>query len=203
MNYILLGLFAVILMFNGGTPPSKEKDNSADTVNWSSLRKLTWDDFRGPPDTVRNFSAETHYVITYTYRKSNQSKSPELHFKIQCYFEKALSWAKAKECNNQLLSHEQAHFDIAELHTRMFRERISKTLFDQAKYDDQIQVLFSDILEECSKMQEKFDKETRYGILAEEQNNWKLNIEDALGQYFNYRHVYIHNMNPHANNSGL
>jgi hypothetical protein len=144
-----------------------------------------------------------HYVITYTYKKSSQLKSPEFQFKIQCYFEQGRSWAKLKECNNQLLSHEQAHFDIAELHTRMFRERINKTQFDQIKYDHQIQALFSEILLECSQMQNRFDKDTRFGILAEEQNNWILNIEDALEQYAAYSKIHVYNMNPHSNHAGL
>lgn len=203
MNHILLGLFILVFVVPKGPSPSMTKGESSDTVNWNSLRKLTWEDFNGPPDTVRNFSAETHYVITYTYRKSSQAKYPELNFKIQCYFEKTRSWAKKHECNNQLLSHEQAHFDIAELHTRMFRERIAKTAFDKVNYDNQIQLIFADILSECSKMQEKFDKETRFGILADEQNNWILNVYDALGQYDSYRNTNIHNMNPHVSQAGL
>lgn len=203
MHYFILGLLSIVLMFHDGLELSTKKGGNSDTVNWNNLRKLTWDDFKGPPDTERNFSAETHYVITYTYKKSSQSKTPELQFKIQCYFEKGRSWAKEKECNNQLLSHEQAHFDIAELHTRIFRERVSKTSFDQVKFDDQIKSIFADILSECSQMQEKFDKETRFGILADEQNNWILNIKDALEQYDSYSNIHVHNMIPYANQAGL
>jgi len=190
-------------MFHKEASPSKSIGGNSDTVNWNSLRKLTWDDFKGPPDTIRNFSAETHYVITYTYRKSNQQKHPELNFKVQCYFEQGRSWAKPKECNHQLLSHEQAHFDIAELHTRMFRERVAKTAFDPVDFDKQIQVIFADILSECSQMQEKFDKETRFGILAEEQNNWILNVWNSLEQYSPYSNVHVRNFNPNANHAGM
>ncbi len=203
MNYILLGLFSFILVFHKGNNPTQTNKVNSDTVNWNSLRKLNWDDFKGPPDTIRHFSAETHYVITYTYKKSSQLKTPELQFKVQCYFEQGRSWAKTKDTNQQLLDHEQAHFDIAELHTRMFRERISKALFDQNKYDGQIQNIFSDILAECSQMQEKFDKETKYGILAEEQNSWIFNIWGALDQYDSYKKIHVQNMNPNANHAGL
>jgi hypothetical protein len=85
----------------------------------------------------------------------------------------------------------------------MFRERINKTQFDQIKYDHQIQTIFSEILLECSQMQDRFDKDTRFGILAEEQNNWILNIEDALEQYAAYNKIHVYNMNPHSNHAGL
>lgn len=188
MSHIITLLFSLIFLFENNIINYNNdfrNPGKADTVNWHVQRKLIWEDFKGQPKHNSNFSAETHYVITYTYKK-NSYRDPEIKFKIHCYFEKDRSWSKEHHRNPQLLNHEQAHFDIAELHTRMFRERVAKTTFDPNSYEDQIKKLFSEILNECSEMQNQFDKETKFGIHLEEQNEWVNIINQSLRDYEMY-----------------
>ncbi|CAN5127029.1 hypothetical protein BH23BAC1_BH23BAC1_29860 [soil metagenome] len=201
MSHIIILLISLIALFDNN-PHNYFNNNyrnpgKADTVNWNVQRKLIWEDFKGIPNHHSNFSAETHYVITYTYKK-NSYRDPEIKFRIHCYFEKDRSWSKEHHRNSQLLHHEQAHFDIAELHTRMFRERVAKTTFDPQKYEDQIKRIFSEILTECSEMQNQFDKETKFGILREEQDEWVSIINKNLSEFETYSIININSSKQQA-----
>lgn len=187
-------LFLLVFYADRSSISNENYVEKTDTIQWNPHRRLTWEDFQGPPTEQSVFSAETHYVITYSYRKSSRNKTADIKFKIHCYFEKGRSWAKTHDANDQLLSHEQAHFDIAELHTRLFRERVGNMIFDPAIFEDQIHELFSTILDECSQMQEKFDQETKFGTLAGKQKEWESFINKSINAYDYYRMAEVQSM---------
>ena len=53
----------------------------------------------------------------------------QLDFEVNAFFYPNESWYKPDVCNNLILSHEQLHFDITELHARKFRQMVSNTRF--------------------------------------------------------------------------
>src|SRR5688572_6240991 len=100
---LLLSLFALFSFQSG-----------KHVLHWKKDLLLTWDDFQGKP-AKRFAAASTAYDIL-------KSVSPEQNktvtVKIEAVFFKNTSWKKKNWINEQVLAHEQKHFDIVELYAR-------------------------------------------------------------------------------------
>src|SRR3982751_621309 len=99
-----------------------------DLIKWSSDRKLRWADYLAQPDTRSSAAATTSTQIGFEYHIRNNN----LTYTITCKFSKAKSWGRYK--NDYILSHEQGHFDIAEIFTRKLAKSLSKYSFNASSY---------------------------------------------------------------------
>src|SRR5580704_14365013 len=87
-------------------------------IDWDANRKLKWDDFMAAPDKNSPNAAETSSTIKFDYSYNGR----ELKYHIACQFDKKKSWVRVK--TDYILSHEQGHFDIAEI----FARKLNKSL---------------------------------------------------------------------------
>lgn len=142
---------------------------------WSQNRKLTWADFKGKP--VKSSPAA---ALTYTDIQINASLiDNKLSVEVKNYFDSKLSWTKNKE-SSSLLAHEQLHFDITELYTRMIRKKLNDIISEEAIRNGTINKESDKLLKEWKEFQLKYDSETNHGLLANKQNEWEQKVKTLL-----------------------
>ncbi|HYC30265.1 MAG TPA: hypothetical protein VEB42_15630, partial [Chitinophagaceae bacterium] len=126
----LLPLLILTFNFSGSPAPAKPQAvaaaragaprkvvmNEDEMLPWRAERKLVWDDFLSAPQKQGDAVASTSTTLGISY----QLKDRTLSYSITCHFAKRKSWGSLK--TDYILAHEQAHFDITEIHARKLYE---------------------------------------------------------------------------------
>ena len=103
-----------------------------DFLNWSSDYYLKWADFKAESNPA--IFEDSHSVIKYgfTWMVNSDKLNDEIVFFIEniefsVEFHPLLSWVRDSEANDNLLKHEQGHFDLAEMvkrnHEKIFASK--------------------------------------------------------------------------------
>ena len=179
--------------------------NDENYIPWSRDRKLSWDDFRGQPDPnyakkLERFGAKVTATIDHRIQwavddSTSKTKVTANAVKVRCFFNKNLSWVKdwallqESSWKDEVLNHEQGHFDLAEECTRLIEQKLSQQLrgkkfsvhgknkeIQKQNVDKTIQKLddkFYKPLEQLWHLEdEKYDEETNHGKIKDKQLRW-------------------------------
>ncbi len=164
----LLALFLPLFVL----PQLKEED----FIKWNEGRKLTWDDFKAPPQNIGNTAAITTTHLVFSYSISNG----KISYIIDCRFEKNKSWGLLK--NDWVLQHEQGHFDIAEIFARKLNKQTTEYQFNKTSFQNDIDAIYKAIVAEKEKFQQLYDEETDHSRNKSKQEEWLKKIENELKQ---------------------
>ncbi len=151
-----LGLFYLAAIFFSFETAAQDTSFENDSIiYWSEDRKLSWDDFKFKTDTTQKVIGKALATSQTNIQFINSTKNTI----VIAYFSKVQSWSITRI--DDVLEHEQLHFDIAELFARKIRKAISelkkKNIVDQNYYD---------IYEKYRKEWEEYNKLFDSGILA-------------------------------------
>lgn len=149
-------------------------------LDWDANRKLTWADYKAKPDLNSDAAASTTSILVISYNIS----STGFTYKIECRFSQTRSWGLHK--TEYILSHEQGHFDIAEIFARKLHKQMSEYRFNKRTYQKDLDKIYEDVVREKEKMQNDYDRETNHSINKEKQAEWLQNIRQLLEEYKNY-----------------
>ena len=149
-------------------------------LEWSSSRRLNWNDYKGKPDPTSDSAATTTTYLSIQYKIS----STDFGYQIKSLFSKNRSWGLHK--SDYILSHEQGHFDIAEIFARKLHKKMSEYNFNKRTYQKDLKKIYEDITDEKEQMQNDYDRETRHSINREKQAEWLKKIEKMLNEYVNW-----------------
>ncbi len=90
-----------------------------DIVEWPLNNSLKWSDFKAESNPA--IFEDSHSTIKYgfTWKVNSDKLNEEIVFlidniKLTAEFHSLLSWIRTSEANDNLLKHEQGHFDLAE-----------------------------------------------------------------------------------------
>ncbi len=179
MNKILVLSFLFFSMFFVG--------KAQERFTWSS-NKLTWEDFRGIPDSSSPFKANVNSGFSYKWSVKAVNGKPEFVYEVKSYFYPEESWVKDKKASQQLLAHEQLHFDISELYARKMRKALAS--FQPSASITQIKSslnkIHRSIERERVKTQELYDRETNHGMIPVAQEKWQKFIDIGLEKLSDY-----------------
>ncbi len=153
-------------------------------LEWSSERKLSWSDYKGKPNPLSDAAASTTTYLSIEYNISSSS----FGYKIKSRFSKNWSWGLHK--SDYILSHEQGHFDIAEIFARKLHKKMSEYSFNKRTYQQDLKKIYEEVTDEKEQMQNDYDRETRHSINKEKQAEWLKKIErmlEDLKAYHNYK----------------
>ena len=150
-----------------------------DTIKWQKDRKLTWEDFRGRPDSGNPNSAMTDSGFGFSTGNNNGDSIP---LTIEMVFDKNKSWVKKKAETEKLLAHEQCHFDITELFTRKFKKQIVEAKFKRKTFAKQIHDLYEKTNKEWHSYQNDYDKETNHSKIEDKQQEWEEKVAKELNE---------------------
>src|SRR6266567_3162991 len=101
---VLLSLASPLLNF--------AQTKNEELIDWSATNRLTWNDYKGRPDSESGAAATTTSYLGIEYNFKNNTVT----YKIVCRFSKNKSWGLYK--TDHILGHEQGHFDITEIFAR-------------------------------------------------------------------------------------
>ncbi|MBL4755033.1 MAG: DUF922 domain-containing protein [Flavobacteriales bacterium] len=154
-------------------------------ILWEQQRPITWSDFKAKPVRSSPYHAQTQGSLNYTF----DNKGPGQYiFKLNVKFVKQKSWSKPKEQTDNLLKHEQGHFDIYELYGRIIMKRLKDAkVFNEKNFSDKVAKIFRKGFEDLQKFQEKYDRETNHSKDKKKQEEWNEKIADLLEELAAYK----------------
>ncbi|WNH12820.1 hypothetical protein [Thalassobellus suaedae] len=155
-------------------------------IEWSANRKLTWEDFKGQPD-IENFPNALAVTNSgFGYESGSLSFFKEGKLFVRNLFYNHGSWVLPKGKTDYVLRHEQIHFDITEIYTRILR----KALIDAnitTNNSNRAQLIFESIKNDWQKRQEDYDYKTQHGLKKETQEEWEAIVTLELARYDLYK----------------
>jgi hypothetical protein len=171
-------LFVITFLFSFST-----KQEDEDVISWNEKRPLTWDDFKGAPEE-RFAVASTSYEILRSVAKTSSSSAS---VKIQAIFFCKSSWKKGKWISEEVLMHEQKHFDIVEIYARKFRRLVqSKKYTSGRELRRDIDSLYTVIDKELDVYQDRYDDETESSMNGKKQREWDSKVQKELKSLNDY-----------------
>jgi len=150
----------------------------------STDRKLTWEDFKAPPDATSTYWAYTGYLVRYRYADVKIfSDSVTIGiFEVTVELDPARTWAKMDKISDELLIHEQGHFNIGILCGREILATFKQTRFEISNYGDQMRSIFQEILKKYIEMGHQYDSETDHFRNKKEQERWNGLLTERLNK---------------------
>ncbi len=145
-----------------------------------SEKALSWEAFRGIPDNNSQFIAMTYSGFRISHSYSVRNGEATARVELFPYMDVTRSWYKKNHCNELTLAHEQRHFDITALITRMFAEEIKRTRYTVSGFSQSINALYSTYMNQIADMQKEYDGETMHGTISEKQVFWDEKITGEL-----------------------
>jgi predicted AlkP superfamily phosphohydrolase/phosphomutase len=167
MTYFLPGILTILLH----VCHVNQNDN---LIDWSTNRRLTWGDFQAEPPKTPTAAALTSTTIKVDFGYFNET----LTYHIHCRFDKSSSWGRVK--NDYVLSHEQGHFDIAEIFARKLNEALGKYRPESQNIPKDVNKIYQDMMKKYYERQDEYDKETNFSMDKKKQEEWLKIIENEL-----------------------
>lgn len=136
--------------------------------------KLAWTDFTGPVIENSSFQAYT----SYKFRTKYESVQYDGNFAIIDGFEAILeldpekTWAKMDKVTDELLVHEQGHFNLGILTVQEINKRVSETKFTRANLNSQLKRIIDETSRKYKQLTLKYDKETDHSKNIKQQERW-------------------------------
>ena len=152
---------------------SEAQDKNEELISWST-QKLSWSDYKANPNPDSDAAASTTTYLAISYNISPKGFS----YKIQSRFSKTRSWGRHQ--SDYILSHEQGHFDIAEIFARKLHKAMSEYEFNRKTYQKDLNEIYQKIVKEKEEMQNEYDEETNHSINRQKQAKWLEKIEELL-----------------------
>ena len=185
----LLPIFLLSFNFSGTPVPEKPQaavsartgtahfidvEETDKIIPWKYRRQLSWVDFKSDPKKDGDAVASTSTSLGLSY----QVRDGKLTFHITCDFSKEKSWGSLK--TDYILAHEQAHFDITEIHARKLYEALYQYEYKPATLKSDIADIYNRIVKEKEDMQEAYDGETDHSRRKSRQTEWLQQIDQML-----------------------
>ena len=145
-------------------------------------RKLAWSDFTGNVDLNSAFYAYTYYTIRYRFddiRVFGESVTIG-KFEVVVELDPNRTWAKTDKVSDELLLHEQGHFDIGILCMREILAIYNRTSFSRSNFSSEIQSIVNDALKKYNEMGVQYDQETEHCRNKDQQKKWNSLLAEKL-----------------------
>ena len=163
------------------------KSTNEDTMTWNESRRLNWTDFKANPNQDSDAVALTASGITFGYSvKTSGERIIDFSTTVEAHFYPNKSWYLKEKGNTYILGHEQLHFDITELHARMFREQLTQLVVNQ-NVKGQMQRLHTTINEALAQTQKRYDLQSNHSMNVAAQKKWEAFIQEELKKFHKYK----------------
>jgi hypothetical protein len=173
--------------------PSARAQPPAQLLCWQAGRKLRWDDFQAPANVLPTndplfwtSAASCAPVLQVIGTKDVTGRN---NFFITAALDKSRSWVRASALarNDQVLAHEQVHFDICELIARRLRHRIAQVYqAGEDVFTPAFRQELQQLLAEQEVLNTRYDQETAHGLLRSQQQAWQQLLVRELAQLATY-----------------
>ncbi len=151
----------------------------AQIIKWDKNRRLTWDDFKGKPDVNSPNDAVTRCSTSYSFYCKHTDSVYIITFKIRGGFDTQTSWAVERRENQDILKHEQLHFDIHELYMRKLMAAFNAAKYT-SNYREEIKVIYQGVIGQMHAAQVKYDTDVKHPMGKDMQLYWEDFIHTQL-----------------------
>lgn len=158
----------------------------SEKIIWHEDHKLTWDDFRAEPRHDVGFVASTNTGINFGYSFTISEREVTVEYSVESFFSPNKSWFLRGRVSQHVLNHEQAHFDISELHARILRKKLDARKFSK-NVKSEIEGIYLQVEAQRKAMQQKFDAETDHSQNIEKEIQWEKRIAKQLANYESWK----------------
>jgi len=156
-----------------------------DVVEWSQNDSLTWSDFKAESNPAIFEDSRSTIKYRFTWTVNSDKLNDEIVFFIEniqltVEFHPLLSWVRFSEASDNLLKHEQGHFDLAETirreHVKLLENKFYEKVFPTRGQNDAQRKQFAKedsgrmiskevdkLTETLTKKREEYDVETNFG----------------------------------------
>ena len=153
-------------------PAAKPAPVVAPMIIWSAERRLTLADFQARAPLGNPLSASTSSNI----KADAACKDYVFSSTVAATFDPNTSWLRnPQKASETLLRHEQLHFNITEVYTRIMRQRLQ--LFAAKANCEKLQPAFNNVTKlvyaDWDREQNRYDQETNHGLNAVRQAAWE------------------------------
>ena len=152
-----------------------------DAMAWTAARRLAWSDFRGRPPSGGTEGAQTAYSLYYGLRCTRDL----FQFHVLAGFLPRDSWVKPTVVANpdesrRTLDHEQTHFDLSEVYARRMRKHFADLFRPCDQPLESWRTVAQKYLRDEASAQDRYDEETRHGLIAARQRTWGADVAQQL-----------------------
>jgi hypothetical protein len=187
-----LSLFFLAFTFFGFTNPDERTARYLETKNglaieWSPDVKLKWSDFKAKNRVSKSFSVATS---TCGFGYDGIVRGDEIILNVYVHFYCYESWKNPDYHMNDVLQHEQLHFDICELYGRKFYKEIQRLKTKNQFNEKSLESLYNSLVKEYDAFQDLYDAETGHSTKTMKQLEWNNRIAaelNLLEGFANYR----------------
>lgn len=147
-------------------------------------RKLTWADFTGKVEKGSSFNAYTAYNFNTKIGsiKIIGDSVSIIGFEVTLELDPKKSWAKEDKVTDELLIHEQGHFNLGILCIKEILSVFHETKFKKSNYNVTLQSIINDISKKYNDMGIKYDAETNHSKNKEQQLVWNNFFAEKLSE---------------------
>lgn len=145
-------------------------------------RPLVWNDFAGKPDDASPYYAYTFWNLNYRFSSVTFTGDTATlqGLAVNLLLDPQASWVKPGKQTDELLKHEQGHFDAGLLCLNETLKALASARFTRTGYKEEIQKLVKSTLQKYKDMNQRYDEETRHSQNKEEQKKWNAFFQNAL-----------------------
>lgn len=145
-------------------------------------RPLVWSDFAGKPDESNPYFAYTFWNLNYRFSgvTFNGDQATLQGLEVVLEFNGQASWVKPGKQSDELLKHEQGHFNAALLCLKEVLKTVAAAQFTRGNYKEEIQKIVYGTVQKYKDMNIRYDEETRHSMNKEEQKKWDAFFEKSL-----------------------
>lgn len=129
-------------------------NHSSDYILWDSKKPLRIKDFRGSIKNKLN-NAETVSFISYSLLVDDAKNI--LSLQVSANFDGEESYFKHSDEDLLVLAHEQLHFDITEIHARLFFKKLLETKLTKSDFRVQVSDILKEIEQDLIAKQDQYD----------------------------------------------
>lgn len=165
-------IFILMTSFQGDAP-----------VQWDGVRKLSWDDFRGVPEADTDAAATTVSAVSYSFQGYVNDGALIYEYDVKALFFPEKSWVRPGLQDEELLLHEQLHFDITAWYASRLRKAFD-TISPSRDPEQEVRKVYRSIQEELDSVQLRYDRETDFSRNTKEQLLWHSRIKAYLKQAY-------------------
>lgn len=132
---------------------------------------LEWSDFTGKVNPFSQYDASVASSVYLEFDSISEN------FNAYAAQINVVSWARESMRSDDLLNHEQYHFNITEYYARLMNKYISENPGeDKAHFQAELKNILSDEYD----MQKKYDEETTHSLQHDQQRLWEYKIDSLL-----------------------
>ena len=145
-------------------------------------RPLKWSDFTGTPDDNSSYFANTYWKtgFSYTNVKPDGDVATLENFQFNLELDPQRSWVKEGKQTDDLLKHEQGHFNIALLCRKEVLQKMTNAKFSKTNVQSEVRAFMNEMQKKYHEMNVQYDKETAHSLNKEEQARWNSFFEKEL-----------------------